>query len=154
MGRKPKFPHYCPAWFVQAAEGMVRNNIGLKQAALDIGVTLDGEELERISRRPEFKEILRAEANKYYSQVANDPSRSKSTAIGRMWVQAELLQLQGDYDKAAAVLEKLAKLEGWTGSESNVNIFAGLTARDIEDAKDRILAELPKVKQVVDAEAN
>lgn len=132
----------------------MRSNISLKQAALDIGIALDPEEYDSIARRPEFKEILRAEANKYYSQVANDPSRTKSTAIGRMWVQADLLQLQGDYDKAAAVLEKLAKLEGWTGSDSNVNIFAGLTARDIEDAKDRILAELPEVKKNSSPEAN
>jgi len=64
----------CPAWFVQAAEGMVRNNTSLKQAALDLGIHLDPDEAERTGRRKDFQEILRVEANKYRASIANDPT--------------------------------------------------------------------------------
>jgi len=142
MARKDKTPRYCPAWYVQAAEGMIRNNTSLKQSALDLGIQLDPDEVLVIERRKEFQEILRGEANKYYAAVANDPTRTKSTVLGKLVVQAELLHAQGDYDKAAIVLEKVAKIEGWTGADQNVNVFAGLTARDIQEARDRISAEV------------
>lgn len=146
MSKIPRSPRFCPAWYVQAAEEMVRNNSSLKQAALDLKIKLDPDEVQVIERRKEFQEILRTEQNKFYAMVANDPTRTKSTILGKLVIQAELLQKQGDYDKAAVVLEKVAKIEGWTGADQNVNIFAGLTARDISEAKERINKELsPKV---------
>lgn len=124
---------------------MVRNNTSLKQAALDLGVSLDPDEAERIGRRKEFQEILRAESNKYFSAVANDPTRTKSSVLGRMWVQAERLEAEGEHEKAAVVLDKIAKIEGWTGADSNVNIFADLTGRDLAEAKERIKKQLPNI---------
>lgn len=118
---------------------MVRNNTSLKQAALDLGVSLDPDEAERIGRRKEFQEILRAESNKYFSAVANDPTRTKSSVLGRMWVQAERLEAEGEHEKAAAVLDRICKAEGWTGADSSINVFSGLTARDIKEAKDRLM---------------
>lgn len=147
MGKTSKSPHYCPAWFVQVAEEMVRNDISLKQAAMDLEIQLDPDEVARIERRKEFQEILRSEQNKYFAAVANDPTRTKSVVLGKMVVQAELLHKQGDFDKAAVVLEKVAKIEGWTGADQNVNIFAGLTARDIAEAKARIAEEVKPVNQ-------
>jgi len=141
MLKKPKSPFFCPAWYVQVAEGMVRNNISLKESALDLNIQLDPDELQVIERRKEFQEILRAEQNKYYAAVANDPTRTKSTVLGKLVVQAEFLHKQGDYDKAAIVLEKVAKIEGWTGSDQNINVFGGLTARDIAEAKERLSKE-------------
>lgn len=120
----------------------MRNNISLKQAALDLGIQLDPDEVDKIGRRKEFQEIQRIEANKFYAGVANDPTRTKSTTLGRMWVQAEQLNKNGELDKAAVVLEKIAKIEGWSGAESNVNIFADLTGRDLAEAKDRIKKQL------------
>src|SRR6266700_429795 len=108
MVKTTKSPRYCPAWYVQVAEGMVRNNTNLKQSALDLGIQLDPDELQVIERRKDFQEIVRAEQNKYYAAVANDPTRTKSTVLGKLVVQAELLHAQGDYDKAAVVLEKVA----------------------------------------------
>lgn len=138
MPRTIKGPRFCPAWFVQAAEVMVRSQCNLKQAASEIGHPLDPDEAEKVQRRRDFQDILRIEKNKFFAGVANDPSRSKSSAIGKMEVLIDCLMREGEYDKAAAAIEKLGKLEGWTGSDSNVNIFAGLTARDIAEAKSRL----------------
>ena len=75
--------------------------------------------------------------------IANDPTRTKSVVLGQLVVLADKLTREGEYDKAAGVLEKLAKLEGWQGADSNVNIFAGLTAKDIAEARARITKGLP-----------
>jgi hypothetical protein len=139
MSRIPKEPRFCPAWFVQAAEVMVRESYNLKQAASQIGHPLDPDEAEKVERRRDFQDILRIEKNKFYAAVANDPSRSKSSAIGKMEVLIDCLMREGEYDKAAAAIEKLGKLEGWVGGDSNVNVFAGLTARDIAEARERLI---------------
>jgi hypothetical protein len=121
---------------------MVRESYNLKQAASQIGHPLDPDEAEKVERRRDFQEILGVEKNKYYAAVANDPSRTKSTVLGRLTILAEKLTQQGDYDKAAVVLEKLAKIEGWTGGDSTVNVFSGLSSRDISEARERIAAEI------------
>jgi hypothetical protein len=136
----------CPAWYFQVAEEMVRNNSSLKQAALDLDIKLDPDEVTRLGRKKDFQEILRIETNKYHAMVANDPTRTKSAALGRMWVLADRLEKNGEYEKSAQVLDKLAKMEGWAGNEGNINIFSGLTQRDIEEAKERI-AKLPAINE-------
>lgn len=138
MSKGPWIPRYCPAWFVQAAEIMVRTNCSLKAAASEVGHTLDLDEADKITRRRDFKEILEAERNKFYQAVANDPTRTKSAIIGRMMVLADKLVANGEYEKAAGVLDKLGKMEGWNGGEGSINIFGGLTARDIAEARERI----------------
>lgn len=117
---------------------MVRTQCSLKQAALEVGHPLDPDEADKVSRRRDFQEIHRVEKNKYYSTVANDPTRTKSVVLGQMWVLADRLIAEGEFEKAAGVLDKLSKMEGWSGNEGNINIFSGLTARDIAEARDRI----------------
>lgn len=117
---------------------MVRTGSSLKAAASEIGHTLDLDEADKITRRRDFKEILDSERNKFYQAVANDPTRTKSAIIGRMMVLADKLVADGEFEKAAGVLDKLGKMEGWNGGEGNINIFGGLTARDIAEARERI----------------
>lgn len=116
----------------------MRTGANLKAASVEIGHPLDPDEAELVGRRREFQDILRVERNKYHAMVANDPSRTKSTVLGRLAVIADRLTAEGELDKAAVVLEKIAKIEGWAGADSNVNIFSGLTARDIAEARDRL----------------
>lgn len=117
----------------------MRNNSSLKQAALDLNIKLDPDEAVRIGRRKDFIEILRVESNKYHAALANDPTRTKSVAIGKLWALAEKLEKDGEYEKAAATIEKACKAEGWIGGEGNVNIFGNVTARDLQEAKERII---------------
>jgi hypothetical protein len=121
---------------------MVRNGSSLKVAALELGITLSPAEVERMGRRRDFQDILRVEQNKYFAMVANDPSRTKSVALGRMWVSAEALARDGEHDKAVQALERISKVEGWIGPENNVNIFAGLTAKEIENARKELEGKL------------
>lgn len=140
--KKPKAPSYCPAWFVQVAERMVSGGASFLQAAVELGIPVDPDEADATSRRKEFQSILRSERNKYLQGVANDPTLTKSVVVGFLYTLAVKLEREGEHDKAAGVLEKLAKLAGWQGAESNVNVFAGLTAKDIAEARSRIAAEL------------
>jgi hypothetical protein len=140
-------PRQCPAWFVQVAEEMARNNSALKVAALDIGVTLDPAEAERIGRRKDFQEILRIERNKYHAAVGNDPTRTKSTVIGMMWIAAERLAREGEHEKSAQVLERVAKIEGWAGADTNVNVFGDLTAKDLNEAQKKLEERIAGTKQ-------
>jgi hypothetical protein len=110
----------------------------LKQASAEVGHPLDGDEADKVSRRRDFQEIFRIEKNKFYAGVANDPSRTKSVVLGQMWHLADKLIAGGEFEKAAGVLDKLSKMEGWSGNEGNINIFSGLTARDIAEARDRL----------------
>jgi len=143
--REPKLPskpYTPPAWYRPAAELMARNSLSLKQAVSELKVQITPEECELVSRRKEFQQILREERNKFHTEVADQPGRNKSTALGMMQVAIEKLMVEGEWDKAVAAIEKLAKLEGWVGSDSNINIFSGLTARDIAEAKERISKQI------------
>lgn len=120
---------------------MVRTKMNFHQAVTDLGIKMEPDEAHRTANRREFQDILRVERNKHYQSVANDASRSKSTAIGKMELLIDQLTADGEYEKAGALIEKLAKLEGWIGGDSNVNVFGGLTARDIAEAKERILGK-------------
>ena len=64
--------------------------------------------------------------------------RTKEAVLGRQEFLIQKLIESGDYDKAAQANVKLAQMEGWTGADSQVTIFAGLTAKDIEEAKKRL----------------
>lgn len=138
MSKGPWNPLYSPAWFHQAAEVMVRTQCSLKAAALEVGHPLDPDEADKVSRRRDFQEILRIEKNKFYQGIANDPSRTKSVIVGQMWFLADRLISEGEYERAAGVLDKLAKMEGWAGNEANINIFSGLSQRDIQEARERL----------------
>jgi len=121
---------------------MVSGGASFLQAVTELEIPIDPDEAEATSKRKEFKAILRSEKNKYLQMVANDPTLTKSVVIGFLYTLAVKLENEGEHDKAAGVLEKLAKLAGWQGAESNVNVFAGLTAKDIAEARSRITAEL------------
>lgn len=135
-------PRGLPGWYQEAAEIMARNHCSLKAACLEIKKDLTIEECEIVERRKDFQEVLMVEEDRVFNLMAARPTRNKETAIGQLLMAINMLMKQGDYDKAATAIEKLAKLQNWTGPESNVNIFQGVTAKDIEAEKKRILAEI------------
>ena len=69
-----------------------------------------------------------------------------STSVVSFWVQREdwplaAVQklLEGEqYDKAVTALVALAKLEGWTSDQAQLNIFNDLNAKDIEGLKKKL----------------
>jgi hypothetical protein len=131
-----------PGWYREAAREMIRLGCGLKQASHEVGRELTGTEAMQVERREEFQKILKEEKDRYYAAIATRPTRSKEVAIGILVDSIEKLHQQGDYDKAAAAIEKLGKLLGWFTDSASVSVFAGLTAKEIEDQKKKILEKL------------
>lgn len=121
-----------------AAEIMVRESKGLKEAVTDLSVPLTSQECATILRRISFQNLLRQAKIRFRAEVANAPGRNKTAAIGQLQILADNLEAQGDHDKAAEVLFKLAKLEGWVGEGNVTNVFGGLSQKDIDILKKQV----------------
>ena len=77
-------------------------------------------------------EILRLRRNLYYKELANDPSLTRTAVKGQLVFAITKLLEKGMEDKAVAAIMNLAKLEGWTTDQANVNIFNDLNQKDID----------------------
>ena len=130
---KPEQP-----WYLEAADIMVRQGKNLRQAAQDLNVSLTVEEADTLFRRKSFQAVVRQARLRFHQEVANDPGRCKATLIGNLLIIAQALTDEGDHKKAAEVLFQVAKIEGYVGSESNVNIFANLNAENFAELRNRI----------------
>jgi hypothetical protein len=53
-------------------------------------------------------------------------------------ILAQKLEDEGSPDKAAEALFKMAKLAGWLEAEATVSVIAGLTSKELEEAKRKI----------------
>lgn len=140
--------------FREIAKAMAAENVSFSEAARELKLDFTAKECELVSRRKDFKRILREEKYKLAGEIANTPGRNKSTAIGMMQHAIEQLMLAGEYDKVISGIEKLAKLEGWMGSDSNINIFAGLTAKEIAEQKEKLLAEINPPQSIKGSQVN
>lgn len=121
-----------------AAEIMVRESKSLAQAVTDLGISLSTADVKKIGVRPSFQRLLWDARNKWNREVADIPSRTKQSTIGQLQLIAEKLVQEGNYDKAAEVLFKLAKLEGWVGDASTVNVFGNLSNAELEKLKTKV----------------
>jgi hypothetical protein len=131
----------------QLADEMVASGSSISIAAANLGLPLTKDELIRTASREEFRGFLRKAKNELRTSVADDPARTKRAAVGAMWLAIEGLLEEGKNEEAVSAIEKLGKIEGWVGADSNINIFQGMTARDIENEKKRILEKLELSKQ-------
>lgn len=130
------------AWYEKAAEIMVREEKSLRQAAMELDLPLTTEECANIERRKTFQKALWAARHKFYKDLSSDPERNKNSVLGQLVFLAQKLIEEREYDKAAEVLFKLAKVEGHVGGENNINIFGNLTPQDIEAERKRIEGQL------------
>lgn len=130
MARKktPTSPEH--PWFGKAAELIVRESKTPWQAFTEVGAEMLSSEAETIFRSKPFQQILWAERQKFYRELANTPGRDKTSALGLLYYLAQKLIDSGEYDKAAVVIEKLMKAEGQTGTDNQINVFAGLSPKD------------------------
>lgn len=129
---------------------MARSQCSLKQAVQELKVDLTAEECEYVFRRKEFQDIYLIEVNKYRADLTNSPGNNKAALIGLGYIALEALARQGEFDKVIAGIEKIGKLQGWVGPDSNVNIFGGLSAKDIAEAKERIRQQLDGERGLLD----
>lgn len=57
---------------------------------------------------------------------------------------SQKLEDEGEHDKAAEVLFKIAKMTGWVGPESTVSVFGELSQRDLDAIRTKLKqGELP-----------
>lgn len=124
-----------PVWLEQAIDAMVRQGISLRQAAADLGQVLSPEEAEDAFRRRSFSRLLWAARNRYFVEIAEDPERTKAAKVGQLEILAKKLDDQGDFDKSAEVIFKIAKIEGWLTPDSTVNVYGSLTAKELADVR-------------------
>lgn len=131
-----------------AADLMVRSGISLKEAITELGIPMTSIECANILRRRSFQKLLWQARHRFNQELASDPLRSKQSTIGQFQILAQKLIEEGSYDKAAEVLFKLARLENWIGIEGQINVFAGLSQRDIDEMRAKLAEEAGKQKVI------
>jgi len=102
-----------------------------------------GSEAERV------QEILKAEKNKYM-QWREMIRRTKEHSCFWRWCGSMRrdLMAEGSTEKASVTLESCLMIAGWGYADSNINVFADLTARDIERAQRRRRSWIAEFKVV------
>jgi hypothetical protein len=126
------------SWYEKAADKMVRENKMLVQVANEMELAITSRELLNIEKTKAFQQILWTARNAYYKEIASDPERTKYSMLGAMTLIVQKLMEEGKWDKAAEAILKLAKIEGWVGTEGNINVFAGLSDKQLEEIERKV----------------
>lgn len=131
-------PQLLENWHIEAIQLMVRSGCSLSQAATELQVPLSIEVARNILGRVSFQQALWAERHRYFSALGADPNFKKDTAIGKLLDLARKLEESAEFDKAAEVVFKVAKMTGWVGPESTINVFGELTDKDLQAIKQTV----------------
>jgi hypothetical protein len=133
-------------WQLEAVSLMARTGCSLKQAATELKQEITTDECNLILRRASFNRLLWEARHHYFGELGSDPNWKKIVAIGKLLVLAQKLEEEGENDKAAEVLFKAMKSEGWVGPESTVSIFGELSQRDLDAIRQKVAKEVPIAK--------
>lgn len=129
-------------YYQKVATIMVREAKSFRQAAIELNLELTAEECAHIEKLQSFQKVLWTARHRFYRELASDPERTKVSLLGQMMFLIQKLTEEGEYDKALEGAMKLAKVEGFIGPDSQVNIFSDVSPKDLEEAKARIAARL------------
>jgi hypothetical protein len=133
----PKKEHEEP-YFARLAEFMVREDKDIFVSATELELGLTSDECSKVSKNKTFQKLLRGERTKQYNELARDPQRSKDTLVGKAIFAIDKLLEAENYDKAMTGILSLAKIEGYVGNDTNVNVFSGLSTQDMEALRKRL----------------
>jgi hypothetical protein len=125
-------------WQLEAANLMAQTGCSLSQAATHLQKIVSIDECNVILRRSTFQRVLWEARHRFFSELGSNPNYKKETAIGRLLMLAEKLEQEGKFDSAAEVVFKIAKMNGWTGPESTVNVFGDLSQKDIDNIRKKL----------------
>jgi hypothetical protein len=125
-------------WHYEAADLMARTGCSLTQAVTQMGRICSVEECNNLLRRATFQRVLWESRHRFFSELGANPNFKKETAIGRLLSLAQKLENEGKFDSAAEVVFKIAKMNGWTGPESTVNVFGDLSQKDIDSIRKKL----------------
>lgn len=130
-------------WYAPVAELIAREGCTLAEAATKLRVPMTKEEAAVTFRSKTFQRLLRAERLRYYAEVGRDPEWSKKTAVGQLLHCIQELMTSGEFDKAAEVILKAAKIEGWLNPDTSITIGMGLSSKDIQDLRAKLSLKQP-----------
>jgi hypothetical protein len=125
-------------WYPDVADMIVRRGLSVRRAAEACGVELTQEEAENHERRKSFERAKWDAEHKYAAEIGANPDWNKTVLIGEMRIIATKLRELGEYKQAADVLFSLAKITGDVGPDVQTNVFEGLSARDLEDIREKL----------------
>src|SRR5258708_21560624 len=125
-------------WQLEAATLMAQIGCSLSQAATHLQKIVSIDECNAILRRATFQRVLWEARHRFFSVLGSNPNYKKETAIGKLLALAEKLEIEGKFDSAAEVVFKIAKMNGWTGPESTVNVFGDLSQKDIDSIRKKL----------------
>lgn len=118
-------------WYADAVELMARTGCSLVAACTQLEIEITNEAAAILLRRASFNRLLWQARHRYFRDLGSDPNFGKDTAIGKLLNLSQRLEEDGEYDKSAEVLFKIAKMTGWVGVENQVNVFGELSQSDL-----------------------
>jgi hypothetical protein len=139
MGR----PIILEPWVEAAIDIMVRNEVGLMDAAMELGQEVTIEECKNIQRRASFNNLLWQTRHRHFADLSNDPNFTVNSVIGKLLQLAQKLEEEGAYDKSAEALLKLSKIKGWAGGDTQVSIFGELSQADLTKIRNTVAKGTP-----------
>jgi hypothetical protein len=131
------------AYFQPAAELIAREGLTLAEALTRLEQPVTREAAAKLFKTKQFQALLRAERLRFYAEVGRNPEWSRKTAIGQLLVCIQELMAAGEYDKAAEVILKATKVEGWLGNETAITVFNGLSQQQLEQIRSRLKPNAP-----------
>ena len=153
----PRKPEPLELWMLDAISLMVRQNLSLRQAALQLGQEITPQQADNIAGRIRFQDALEEARLSYYAEIGSNPKLTKEAVIGRLYLLTERLAADREDYKAADALLKLAKVKGIVGYEPDSlwTTFSKMSQADLDALKERFknqVAEQLKQSQALDAE--
>jgi len=142
----PRKPEPLKPWMFEAIQLMVRQGLGLKQAAEQLGENITPQEAERISARALFQEALEEARLSFYTEIGSNPKLTREAVIGRLYQLAENLASEGENYKAADTYLKLAKTAGFCGQETDTpfKVLTSLNQSELDAIKARLKEQTEK----------
>lgn len=126
-------------WWQPCAELMAREGLALEEAATRLKVPITSPDARNTYRSKPFQRLLLTERNRHFREIASNREWSKATAVGILLDCCERLREAGEFDKAAEVILKAAKILGWVGETGNVQVFAGMTGRELDQVREKLV---------------
>lgn len=131
-------PKKSETWYSQAIDLMLRDRLDLMRAAQLLGVELLPEEAATHQRRRAFRELYDQAARDYFESKSSVTQHTKQALVGRMLDAVDRLLILDKFADASEILFKIAKVEGWVGAETSINLFQELSGKDISEMREAL----------------
>lgn len=94
--------------------------------------TLSPTDAAAIQRRTSFRNLLAAATRRYYAERGSPADTDKTVLVGSMMDDAKRLRDAGKPKEASEVVASAAKILGYVGADTNVNLFGEVSHADLQ----------------------